>query len=226
MNIKHKGLLCLFFSVLYFVHWLWKYGDCQSVWFSWTPRRTADNRTGKKIQVLGLSCVKWAGFPTFFTGIWQNWIDCSPMNMNLILFTMKCFSLTDTAVVVFTRGSPSFTIWFMEKSCASIKSQFASTEPSWLKPFRGVLTLVRSCWNLSLPKSVSQATGRTLFPRWTCRSAQDCGPPGTPQGSWTHLALRWDACPNCGQYSPTRNLKILSKFRDTQTVLEAFTSYC
>lgn len=141
-NITYQVLS--FFSVLHFVHW--------------TPRRTADNRTCKKVQVLALSCVKRAGFPAFFTGIWPNcfWrMDCSPMNVIL--------NASDNCVV--TRGSPSFTIWFMEKSCVSIKSQFALMEPSWLKPSRGILTLVRSYWNLSSPKSVSQATGRTPFPQ-------------------------------------------------------------
>ncbi len=96
-NITYQVLLCfVFLSVLHFVHWLWKYRDCQSVWFSWTPRRAADNRTCKKVQVLGLSCVKRAGLPNLFTGIWQNWTVCLWIWFKCIwyLFTVKCFALT------------------------------------------------------------------------------------------------------------------------------------
>ncbi len=154
------------FSVLHFVHWLWKYRDCQSVWFSWTPRRAADNRTCKKVQVLGLSCVQASRIPQFIHRYLTK-LDCSPMNvilnasdiclpLNVLLWLSYC---------VVTRGSPFFIIWFMGKSCVCIKSRLALMEPSWLKPSRGILTLVRNCWNSSSPKLVFQETGRTPFPQ-------------------------------------------------------------
>ncbi len=164
-NITYQVLL-FFFSQFYILYI--DYGNTEIVSRSdlvELPEELQTTGHAKKYKFWGFHVLSEQDSPIFSqvsdkTGLFAYEYDlnasdiCLPLNV--LLWLSYC---------VVTRGSPFFIIWFMGKSCVCIKSRLALMEPSWLKPSRGILTLVRNCWNSSSPKSVFQETGRTPFPQ-------------------------------------------------------------